>query len=151
MRWWPDTILMRENNEGWSLIYDFFRNKEIKMDANFFAPNVPKTEILEIGLTSHFNWAIPSSLRPCVCLWAEKKYKFGEISRLICSLSRWSAAATDHKVNWHWRTPVAIALQKIVIWHRGRRKRRFCFGSTRWRCTLAEIFLFHFVRGQVSG
>ena len=39
---------MRENNEGWSLIYDVFRNKEIKMDANFFAPNVPKTEIQEI-------------------------------------------------------------------------------------------------------
>ena len=39
---------MRENNEGWSLIYVFLRNKGINMDANFFAPNVPKTEILEI-------------------------------------------------------------------------------------------------------
>ena len=38
---------MRENNEGWSLIYVFFRNKGINMDANFFALNVPKTEILE--------------------------------------------------------------------------------------------------------
>ena len=111
----------------------------------------PKNEILGIGLTSNFVWSNPFSLRLCVCLWAEKKYKFGQISRLICSLSRWSAAAADHKVNWHWRTPVAIALQKIVIWHRGRKKRWFCFGSTRWRCTLAEIFLFHFVRGQLSG
>ena len=109
----------------------------------------PKNEILGISLTSNFVWSNPFPLRLCVCLWAEKKYKLGQISRLICSLSRWSAAAADYKVNWHWRTPVAIA-QKIIIWHRGRKKRWFCFGSTRWRCTLAGIFLFHFVRGQFS-